>query len=206
MTSIPPSTRPEWRIEDGLTDYPTALATMQDAVAAIRAGDGGRTGLAGRASAALHRRHLGQARRPDRPGPVPHLQRRPRRPMDLSRAGPAHGLRHARPHPPARTACPRATCAAMCNGLEEWLIRTLAASTSAVSGARAESASGSPTPPPAGGENWRHRRARHPLGQLAWRRAECRAEPVAFQRDRAVRAATIRRDQPRRPRHPRDDA
>lgn len=37
MTSI----APEWRISDGLTDYPTALAEMQARVAAIRAGEAG---------------------------------------------------------------------------------------------------------------------------------------------------------------------
>ena len=31
-------TGPEWRIADGLTAYPDALAAMQDRVAAIRAG------------------------------------------------------------------------------------------------------------------------------------------------------------------------
>jgi lipoyl(octanoyl) transferase len=33
--------RPEWRIEDGLTEYPDALARMQQRVAAIRAGTAG---------------------------------------------------------------------------------------------------------------------------------------------------------------------
>jgi len=34
-------TDPEWRIEDGLTDYPTALERMRERVAAIRAGTAG---------------------------------------------------------------------------------------------------------------------------------------------------------------------
>jgi lipoyl(octanoyl) transferase len=39
MTSIAlPSTNPEWRVADGLTEYPGALAEMQHRVAAIRAG------------------------------------------------------------------------------------------------------------------------------------------------------------------------
>jgi lipoyl(octanoyl) transferase len=39
MTSIAlPSTNPEWRVADGLTEYPDALAEMQQRVAAIRAG------------------------------------------------------------------------------------------------------------------------------------------------------------------------
>jgi lipoyl(octanoyl) transferase len=39
MTSITPTEiAPEWRIQEGLMDYPSALATMQDRVAAIRAG------------------------------------------------------------------------------------------------------------------------------------------------------------------------
>src|SRR5271168_485386 len=37
MTSM----RPEWRIGDGLTEYPVALAEMQARVAAIRAGTAG---------------------------------------------------------------------------------------------------------------------------------------------------------------------
>ena len=39
MTSITAGEiEPEWHVEDGLTDYPTALAAMQERVAAIRAG------------------------------------------------------------------------------------------------------------------------------------------------------------------------
>src|SRR5580692_5430884 len=36
-----PSTSPEWRISEGLTPYPEALALMRDRVAAIRAGTAG---------------------------------------------------------------------------------------------------------------------------------------------------------------------
>ncbi|WP_428484630.1 lipoyl(octanoyl) transferase LipB [Rhodopila sp.] len=42
MTSIMPTpTLPEWRIADGLTEYPAALAAMQARVAGIRAGTAG---------------------------------------------------------------------------------------------------------------------------------------------------------------------
>src|SRR5580692_12088470 len=34
----PPETPLEWRIDDGLTEYPAALATLQTRVAGIRAG------------------------------------------------------------------------------------------------------------------------------------------------------------------------
>ena len=46
-----------WQIAPGLTPYPAALAAMEARVAAIRAGEAERVGLAGRASAALHGRH-----------------------------------------------------------------------------------------------------------------------------------------------------
>jgi lipoyl(octanoyl) transferase len=38
ITRTTPSTGPEWRISEGLTPYPDALALMRDRVAAIRAG------------------------------------------------------------------------------------------------------------------------------------------------------------------------
>lgn len=38
MTAAPSTTAPEWRITEGLTPYPDALAAMQERAAAIRAG------------------------------------------------------------------------------------------------------------------------------------------------------------------------
>ena len=61
---------------------------------------GPRTGLAAGASAALHRGHQRQSRRPAGPGPLSRLSQRPRRAIHLSRAGPARGLCHARPQAP----------------------------------------------------------------------------------------------------------
>ena len=84
-------------------------------------GDARRAGLAGRASAALHRRHQRRRGRPSRRRPLPGLPDRPRRPVHLSRPRPAGGLCHARPQP-ARSRPPQ-----ICRGLEEWIIRTLAA-------------------------------------------------------------------------------
>ena len=75
---------------------------MQDRVAAIRAG-------AARELVWLVEHPplytAGTSARPEQltePRPLPHLRRRPRRAVDLSRPRPARGLCHAGPHPPAR--------------------------------------------------------------------------------------------------------
>ena len=44
---VPAQGDPEWRISDGLTQYPDALALMRERVAAIRAGTAGAAGAGG---------------------------------------------------------------------------------------------------------------------------------------------------------------
>ncbi len=96
---------------------------------------GARAGLAGGASAAIHRRHLGGAMRSALPGTFPRPPGRARRAVDLSRSRPAHRLRDARPRPAARQV-PARDVRGFVHGLEEWLIRALA--TFAVRGERRE--------------------------------------------------------------------
>ena len=94
--------------------------------AAIRQGTAERVRLAGRAPAFVHRRDQRRTRptcsirRASRPS-----IRRPRRAVDLSRAGSAHCLRYAGPGSSRTARSARGTCAAYVWGLEEWLIRTL---------------------------------------------------------------------------------
>jgi hypothetical protein len=66
--------------------------------------------------------------------------------------------------------------------LEEWIIRTLAPSTCAASGATTASASGcaGPTRAMARGQDRRHRHPPEALGDAARHRAQRRAGPVAF--------------------------
>ena len=92
--------QPEWRVSDRPVPYPEAVAAMEARVEAMLAGTRGRARLAARASAALHRRHLGAGRGPALARPLPGLCQPARRRVHLPRAGPAGGLRHARPEPP----------------------------------------------------------------------------------------------------------
>ena len=96
-----------------------------------------RARLAARASAALHRRDQRARRGSARPAASAGASHRPRRPLHLSRARPAHRLCHARSRPPRRRCalpCPSA------RGMDDPHAR--AASASAASGATAGSASG----------------------------------------------------------------
>ena len=81
----------------GSTPYPDALAEMEARAAAVRAGDGARTGLAARASALVHRRHQRRPGRTVQPARLPGLRSRARRALHLSRPGPARRLSPARP-------------------------------------------------------------------------------------------------------------
>ena len=82
----------EWRVSPGLTPYPEALAAMEARAAAIRAGE------AGELVWLLEHPPLytaGHQRRPGRivqPAGLSGLRGRPRRPLHLSRAGPAGRL------------------------------------------------------------------------------------------------------------------
>ncbi len=126
MTSITPAEiAPEWRIQDGLTDYPTALATMQDRVAAIRAG------AAGELVWLVEHPPLYTAGTSAKPAELTDPARFPT--FNAGRGGQwtYHGpgqrtayvmLDLTRPH--GRVPAQDIRC--FVNGLEEWLIRTLA--------------------------------------------------------------------------------
>ena len=70
----------------GSIDYERGRRLHGARAAAIRDGSARRTGVAGRAPAALHRRHQRAGRGPDRARPLPGLQDRARRRIHLSRA------------------------------------------------------------------------------------------------------------------------
>jgi lipoyl(octanoyl) transferase len=127
MTSItPPSFPPtEWRIDDGLTEYPTALAEMQQRVAAIR------TGTAGEQVWLVEHPPLYTAGTSAKPGELTDPNRFPT--FNAGRGGQwtyhGPGQRTAyvmldlnRPH--GRVPAQDIRC--YVNGLEEWLIRALA--------------------------------------------------------------------------------
>ena len=164
-----------------------------------------RAGVAGGTPAAVHRRHLGAASRADRSDPLPHLCRRARRAVDLSRPRPARGLRDAGPDALARHGA-REGCA---------LLRARAggvADPRAGPVQRARRAAGRPRRDLGGrprdrdrGQDRRHRRAGQPLGKLARRGAEHCAGPDAFQQHRAMRHRRARGYQPGGARHPGND-
>ena len=184
----------EWQHRDAPVAYEAAVR-----------GDGGarrrdprrhraRAGVAPGASAALHRRHQRARRRPGRARALPGPPHRARRPVHLSRAGPARRLCHARPEP-ARRRPHGAMCATSRNGSSA----RSRASTSRASGAPAGSASGS-TRRRAREQDRRHRRARAPLGELSRRRrsisipisaiiaASCRAASASTASPRCARS------------------
>ena len=174
---------------------------MQHAVAAIRAGTAARTGLAGRASAALHRRHLGPSGGTDRSRaafPTFHAGRG----GQWTYHGPGQRIAYVMLDLTGRTArVPARDVRCYVHGLEEWLIRAL--DRFGVRGERREGRVGIwvADPPRDRGQDRRHRRARHALGELARRRAERRAGPQPLRRHRALRHQRTRRHQPARARH-----
>ena len=157
-----------------------------------------RTGLAGRASAALHRRHLGPSRAAHRPHPFPDPPGRPRRTVDLPWPRPARGLCAARPQPAPRqrAAARRALLRARPGGVADPRPRPLRHQRRAPDRPRRHmgrpaAARRKKSPPSACG---------FALGELAWHRAERRAGPRALRRHRALRHQRVWRDQPARAR------
>src|ERR1700733_10012286 len=165
-----------------------------------------RTGLAPRASGALHRRDQREGERPPR-SPLSGASRRTRRPIPLSRPRAAGRLRHARPQAPS------ARRASLCR-----LARTLADRRAEgvqrrrrhtrEAGRRMGRASRQAAVA-AGrdgrGQDRRHRRTRAALGDVARRLAQRRSRPHPFFRHRPVRhrRSALWRHQSRRPRPPR---
>ena len=176
---------------------------MEARAAAIAAGTRAGAGLAARAPAALHRRHQRQAGGPDR-GALPGALDRPRRPVHLSRARPARGLRDARPQAPRRR---RAPLRGDAGGMDHPHARGLRRARRAARGPRRRLGAPARQGRRPRGQDRRHRHPGQALGQPARHRAQRRAGPLAFLRHRALRRrrAALRRHEPRRSR-PRGDA
>ncbi len=196
---------PEWRTAPGLTPYPDAIATMQQRVAAIRAG------TATELVWLVEHPPLYTAGTSARPEELTDPTRFPT--FNAGRGGQwtYHGpgqrtayvmLDLTRPH----GTVPARDVRCYVHGLEEWLIRALARF--GVRGERRDGRIGIWVADPATGTEAkiaRHRRARHPLGKLARRRAERRPGPRPLHRHRALRHQRARRHQPARARRSRHD-
>ena len=187
MISVAPPPITEWRIADGLIPYGDAVAAMQDRVAAIRAGTAAELVWLVEHPPLYTAGTSARPRATDRPRPLPHLHRRPRRAVDLSRPRPARGLCHAGPHPPARHgACTRrALLRPRTGGVADPHPRPLRRARRTARGPRRHL--GRRRRVRHRGQDRRHRRARFPLGELARRRAERRARPRPLRRHRALR-------------------
>ena len=88
----------EWRVEpERRSPTPEAVAAMEARVAAIRAGTAPELVWLLEHPPLYTAGTSARDERPDRSRPLPGLPRRPRRPLHLSRPGPARRLCHARP-------------------------------------------------------------------------------------------------------------
>ena len=186
---------PEWVTSPGLTPYPDALAAMQARVAAIRAGTAPEQVWLVEHPPLYTAGTSAQAGRPGRSRTFSGVPGRARGAMDLSRPGPARGLRHARSVAAARqrAGLRRALLCARAGGVADRGAGAAGCARGAPRGAHGDLGRDARRRV----QDRRDRCAYQPLGELAWRGSERGAGPGAFRRHRAVRDFGAWRDQPR---------